>query len=82
MSSSCRGYIQIYYHCISQEIRKKQSLLVLLCLLMLVCVLFWLSWLLLLIVVGNEFGEPVIEERQIRIADNPLSFLGPSGRHV
>ncbi|XP_065907079.1 protein GDAP2 homolog [Dysidea avara] len=28
--------------------------------------------------VGNEFGEPVIEERQIRIADNPLSFLGPS----
>lgn len=25
--------------------------------------------------VGNEFGEPVIQERQIRIADNPLAFL-------
>ena len=24
---------------------------------------------------GNEFGEPVIQERQIRIADNPLAFL-------
>ena len=32
---------------------------------------------LVLTLIGNEFGEPVIQERQIRIADNPLSFLSP-----
>lgn len=43
------------------------------------CVLWW-SWhnVLGFLLEGNEFGEPVIQERQIRIADNPLAFLSPS----
>jgi len=31
---------------------------------------------------GNEFGEPVIQERQIRIADNPLSSFNPISVYI
>ena len=32
-----------------------------------------ITLLILLFIVGDEFGEPIIAERMIRIADNPMS---------